>query len=94
MVDIAEGEEVKSLVGFFGLEGWPKEPEATDPLHSISSDIDAGMSSIRPPKIQYQLLSFADIEREVVLLTPLCQESHALAVGRLIVVGDQAHMVV
>lgn len=56
---------------------------------STASPVDGGMSHNIFPELQEQLLSFADVEREVVLLTPLLQESHLLSVGRLIIVGDQ-----
>ncbi len=43
------------------------------------------------PVIHHQLLGLVDVEWEVVLLTPFCQGTHLLSVGRLIVVSDQAY---
>ena len=54
-------------------------------------DGDGGvLGSPSHPVVHNQLLSFAEVELEVVVLAPRCQGSHLLSVRRLVAVGDQA----
>ena len=48
------------------------------------------MISLLLPVIHNQLLGFADVEMDVVILAPRCQGSDLLFVRHLITVGDQA----
>ncbi len=65
----------------------PEEPEAV----FDSSDGKGGVSfPLSLPVVHNQLLCFADLEMDVVVLAPRCQGSDLLSVGRLIIVGDQA----
>ncbi|KAI4901983.1 hypothetical protein NFI96_029748, partial [Prochilodus magdalenae] len=68
-----------------------EELKAADPLYSSHVDGDGGVHSLLLPEVHYQLLGLADIEREVILPAPVCQEADFLSVGLLVVVGDQAH---
>lgn len=68
-------------------EGDPEELEASDLLHSVGVDIAEDYHS--PVDVQDQLLHFADVEGEVVVLASLCQESDLLPVGRLVIVTNQ-----
>ncbi|KAI3362878.1 hypothetical protein L3Q82_001913 [Scortum barcoo] len=70
----------------------PEEPEAVDSLHRSPVDGEGGVFlSLPPPEVHDQLLSFAYVELEVVVLAPRCQGSDLLSVGRLVVAGDQAN---
>ena len=52
----------------------PEEPEAADSLHSSPVDGEGGVFySLSLPVVHDQLLRFADIEMEVVVLAPRCQ---------------------
>ncbi len=69
----------------------PEEPEAADSLHHSPIDGEGGMFfSLSLPVVHDQLLCFADIEMEVVVLAPRCQGSDLLSVGCLIIAGDKA----
>lgn len=68
-----------------------KEFETANALYSIPTDIDGSMNCIPFPEVNNQLLNFTDIERQVVVLTPLLQEPYLLSVGCFIIIGDQAH---
>ena len=49
----------------------PKELEAADPLYCCPIDGDGGVSySLLLPVVHNQLLSFAEVEMEVVVLAP------------------------
>ena len=64
-------------------------------LHRSPIDGDGGVSlSLLLPVIHNQLLGFADVEMEVVILAPRCQGSDLLSVHCLVAVGDQADRVV
>ncbi len=65
-----------------------EELKAVNPLHRCLVDGDGCVFSALSPVIHHQLLGLVDVEWEVVLLTPFCQGTHLLSVGRLIVVGD------
>ena len=68
-----------------------KEPEAADSLHRGPVDGDGDVSvSLSLPVVYNQLLSFADVEMEVVVLAPRCQVSDLPSLGRLVAVCDQA----
>ena len=68
-----------------------EEPEAADSLHRSPIDGDGGVSlSLLLPVIHNQLLGFADVEMEVVILASRYQGSDLLSVCRLVAVGDQA----
>lgn len=69
----------------------PKEREAADSLYCRSVDGDGGVSySLSLPVVHRRLLRFADVEMEVVVLAPRCQDSDLLSVCRLVAVCDQA----
>ena len=58
-----------------------EEPEAADSLHRSPIDGDGGVSlSLLLPVIHNQLLGFADVEMEVVILAPRCQVVRLFAV--------------
>jgi len=60
-----------------------EEPEAADSLHSSPIDGDGGVSlSLLLPVIHDQLLGFADVEIEVVILVPRYQGSDLLSCHR------------
>ena len=62
-----------------------KEPEATDSRYCSPIYVDRGvLSNLQLPVVQYELLSLADIEMEVVVMAPETGPSTLL-----IVVGDQ-----
>ena len=66
----------------------PKEPEAADSLHRSPVDGEGGeFYSLSLPLVHDQLLCFADVEIEIVVLAPRCQGSDLLSV----VAGDQAY---
>ncbi|CAB1428703.1 unnamed protein product [Pleuronectes platessa] len=70
----------------------PEELEAADSLHRGPVDGEGGVfHSLSLPVVHDQLLRFADVEMEVVVLAPRCQGSDLLSVGLLIVAGDQAY---
>ena len=69
----------------------PKELEALDPLHHSLIDVNGGVIGHPFPVVHNQLLCFADVEGEVVVLAPHCQVSDLLDIGCLIVVSDQAY---
>ena len=70
----------------------PKEPEAADSLHRSPVDGEGGVFySLSLPVVHDQLLCFADVEKQVVVLAPRCQGSDLLSVGLLIVASDQAY---
>ncbi|CAB1457121.1 unnamed protein product [Pleuronectes platessa] len=70
----------------------PEELEAADSLHLGPVDGEGGVFfSSSLPVVHDQLLRFADVEMEVVVLAPRCQGSDLLSVGLLIVDGDQAY---
>lgn len=69
----------------------PEEAEAADFLHCSPINGDGGMSfSLLLPVVHNQLLCFADVENEVVVLAPRCQGFDIFYVTRLIIVSDQA----
>ena len=46
--------------------------------------------SLQPPVVHDRLLSPADVEQQVVVLTPRCHGSHLCSVGRLVPICDAA----
>ncbi len=44
-----------------------------------------------PPEIHHQLLGLTDVQREVVVVTPVSQGVHLFSVGWFIVIGDQTY---
>ena len=51
-----------------------EELEAADPLHLSVVDVDGGvLYSALSPEVHYHLLSFADVQSEVIFLTPAGQ---------------------
>lgn len=72
-------------------EGNTKEFKAGDPLHSGSVNVDRCVCCSLFCVVNDQLLSFAVIEREFVVLASLCQDFHLLPVGFLIVICNQTH---
>ncbi|CAB1438860.1 unnamed protein product [Pleuronectes platessa] len=72
----------------------PEETEAADSLHRSPVDGEGGMFySLSLPVVHDQLLCFADIEMEVVVLTQRCQGSDLLSVGLLVVSSANLMMV-
>ena len=70
----------------------PEEPEAADTLHRSPVDGEGGVFySLSLPVVHDQHLYFADVEKQVVVLTPRCRGSDLLSVGLLIVASDQAY---
>ena len=65
-----------------------EEPEAADSLHRSPIDGDGGVSLL--PVVHNQLLCFADVEMEVVILAPRYQGFDLLSLRRLVAVGDLA----
>ncbi len=65
----------------------PEKPEAADSLHRNPITV-----SLPLPVVHNQLLCFADVEMEVVVLATRCQGSDLLSVGHLIIASDQAMM--
>nr|AAX30470.1 SJCHGC03833 protein [Schistosoma japonicum] len=61
------------------------------PLHYCSIDVDRGVFPLLFPEVHNHLLSFVDVECEVIFLTPHSEGPHLLPVGRLLVVGNQAY---
>ena len=60
-------------------------------LYCRPVDGDGGvLGSLSLPLVHNQLINFAEVELEVVVLAPRCQGSHLLSVRRLVAVGDQA----
>ena len=68
-----------------------EELEAFVPLHRGSVEVDGDVPSLLSPVVHDQLLCYVDVVGEVIFLAPLCQGSHLLPVGCLIVVGNQAY---
>ena len=54
-------------------------------------DVNGGVLAPPFPVVHHQLLSLADVDGEVVVLTPHCQVSDLLPVGCLFVIGDQSY---
>ncbi len=57
----------------------PEDPEAADSLHRSPIDGEGGMSSLSLPVVHNQLLCFADVGMEVVVLATRCQGSDLLS---------------
>lgn len=55
-----------------------EEPEAADFFHCSPVDVDQGVSSL---KSTIKSISFPDVEGEVVVLVPHCQNSDILPLG-------------
>src|SRR4029434_7977872 len=52
----------------------PQEPEAAELFHFRSVNVYGCMLHLLPPpQVHNHLLSFADVESEVIILTPCCQ---------------------
>ena len=45
----------------------------------------------KSPVVHSPLLCFADVEREIVVLTACCQVTDLLSIARLLAVSDEAH---
>ena len=64
-----------------------EETEAADSLHRSPIDGDGGVSlSLLLPVIHNQILCFADVEMEVVILAPICQVFDLLSVAHITIV--------
>ncbi len=64
--------------------------EAVHPLHQ--DDVkEVVVPPLLLPKVHYQLLSLADVQEKVVILTPAGQALFFLQVGLFIVICDQAN---
>ena len=57
---------------------------------SIPVDVGGGVLSLLSPLVHDQILHFVDADGEMIFLAILCQDSHLLPVGCLIVVANQA----
>ena len=57
-------------------------------LHCCPVDVESGVLPLLFPEVHGHLLSFADIETEVIFLTPHSEGPHLLPVGCLVVVGN------
>ena len=75
----------------FVSDVYAKELEALQNLHSGPVDVDRGVLPLLFPQVHNHLLSFVDVECEVIFLTPHSEGPHLLPVGRLIVIGNQAY---
>ncbi len=68
-----------------------EEHEAAKSLHRSPIDEEGGVSfSLSLPVVHNQLLCFADVEMDIVVLAPRCQGSDLRPVGRFIIIGEQA----
>ena len=68
---------------------YAEELEAFHPLHCGPVDVDGVMLTLLSPEVHDLLFCF--IEGEVIFLAPLCQGSHLLPVGCLVIFGNQAY---
>ncbi len=70
---------------------YAEELDAADPLHWSPVDGDGGVLTGPPPEIHHQLLGLTDVQREVVVATPVSQGVLLFFVGWFIVIGDQTN---
>ncbi len=60
---------------------YAEELEAADPLYWSPVNGDEGVLTGPPPEIHHQLLGLTDVQREVVVVTPVSQGVHLFSVG-------------
>ncbi len=95
---------VQSLPGFLNLclnvcspcqvlgDVYTEVLEATHPLHRGPIDHKRSVGLLLSlPEVHDQLLSFAHVQRETVVLTPWCKSLHLIQVCGLIIVGKQMY---
>ena len=68
-----------------------EELKTADPLCCSPVDVDQGLFPPLLPEVNNQLLCFAEVEEEVVVMTPQCHFTYFLPIGCRIIVGYQAY---
>ncbi len=94
---------VQSLPGFLNLclnvcspsqvlgDVYTEVLEATHPLHRGPTDHKRSVGLLLSlPEVHDQLLSFAHVQRETVVLAPWCKSLHLIQVCGLVIVVDEA----
>ena len=71
-----------------------EELKTADSLYCGPVDVDWAVFPPLLPEVKNQLLCFADVQGEVVILAPQCPFTYLLPIGWLIVVGYQPTAVV
>ncbi len=69
----------------------PRNLMPADPLHWSPINGDRGVLTGPPPEIHHQLLGLTDVQRDVVVVTPVSQGVHLFSVGWFTLVGDQTY---
>ncbi len=69
---------------------YTKVLEAAHPLHRSPTDYKRSVGVLSLPEVHNQLFGFAHIQRETVVLAPLCKSLYLIQVCGLIIVGNEA----
>lgn len=60
-------------------------------LHHSTVNVDQYVRRPIPPEVNHQLFHFINIQNQVVVLAPFCEECHLLPITALITALDKAH---